>query len=97
MKTVFRFLIISFIALLTIPSCRNEDIDTDTFKIERERVVPSVDSVSITGSYSFAGTVKSMKVNIGERENLIDANIHELTLEGTNFSGTIESLKPSTK
>ena len=82
---------------MTIPSCRNEDIDTDTFKIERERVVPSVDSVSITGSYSFAGTVKSMKVNIGERENLIDANIHELTLEGTNFSGTIESLKPSTK
>ena len=89
--------ILLLLTLIGFNACKNEDVDIDTFKIERERVVPSVDSVSITGSYSFAGTVTGMKVNIGEKESLIDAASYEMQLEGTEFSVNVGGLKPSTE
>ena len=49
MKTTYRLFFLCFIAILALPSCHNEDISTDSFLIERERIVPSTDSVSITG------------------------------------------------
>ena len=97
MKTTYRLFFLCFIAILVLPSCHNEDISTDSFLIERERIVPSTDSVSITGSYSFSGSVKAMKVNIGEQESLIDALAHDMLIVGSDFSVTIGNLKPSTK
>lgn len=97
MKTAYRLFFLCFIAMLAMSSCRNDDISTDSFKIERERAFATADSVSITGSYSFAGLVKGMKVNIGEQESLIDALSYDLMLEGTDFSVSIGNLKPSTQ
>lgn len=85
------------ITLLSIfNGCKNKDIDCDTFKIETEKVTPAIISVSISGSYSFSGIVKGMKVSIGENENLNDASSYDLKTEGTDFSVTVGNLKPST-
>ena len=69
-KTYRLFLSIFLLTLIGLPACKNKDLDVDSFEIERESVVTTADSVSITGSYSFAGTVKRMKVNIGKNESL---------------------------
>ncbi len=85
------------LVLIGLVSCKNKDIDTDSFKIERERVVSSVDSISITGSYSFTGTVKEMTLNIGKKESLIDADIYDVHIEGTDFSVNVGGLTPNTE
>ena len=84
-------------ALLGFNACKNKDLETDSFKIERERAVATADSVSIIGSFSFTGTVEGMVVNIGEKESLIDANSYPVQLDGTEFSVAIGNLKPSTE
>lgn len=90
-------LILTFTAVSLFEGCKNKDIDFESFKIEKETTTQTATSVSITGSYSFAGTVKGMKVNIGEKESLSDANLYEMQMEGTNFSVTVGDLKPSTE
>ena len=84
------------LTLIGFVSCKNKDIDTDSFKIDRERVVSSANGVTITGSYSFSGNVDGITVNIGEREDLSDALSYNMDIEGTNFSVTVEGLKPNT-
>ena len=96
-KTYRLFLSIFLLTQIGLPACKNKDLDVDSFEIERESVVTTADSVSITGSYSFAGTVKRMKVNIGKNESLIDANAYEMQMEGTDFSVSVGGLKPSTE
>ena len=86
-----------FLAMLGFNACKNKDLETDSFKIERERAVATADSVRITGSYSFTGTVEGMMVNIGEKESLIDASSYPVQLAGTDFSVSIGHLKPSTE
>ena len=86
-----------FLMLVGFSTCKNKDVDFDTFKIERERVLPEVESVTITGSYSYIGEVRGMAINIGEKESLTDALPYDMLLEGTDFSVKVEGLKPSTK
>ena len=86
-----------FLMLVGFSTCKNKDVDFDTFKIERERVLPEVESVTITGSYSYIGEVRGMAINIGEKESLTDALTYDMLLEGTDFSVKVEGLKPSTK
>ncbi len=96
-KSYRLFISVFFLTLIGLPACKNKDLDVDSFEIEREKVVSTADSVRITGSYSFAGTVKRMKVNIGEKESLIEANAYEMQMEGTEFSVSVGGLKPSTE
>lgn len=96
-KTFRLFISVFFLTLLGLSNCKNKDLVIDSFKIERERVVPTADSVSITGSYSFVGSVKGIKLNIGEKESLIDASIYEMQHDGTDFSIIVGGLKPSTR
>ena len=85
------------LALIGFNACKNDDVETDVFKIERERAVATADSVFINGSYSFTGTVEGMKVHIGEKQSLIDASSYPMRLEGTDFSVAVGNLKPSTE
>ena len=90
-KKTVNTLLSSFIlfALLGFNACKNKDLETDTFKIERERAVATADSVSITGSFSFTGVVEGMNVNIGEKESLIDASSYPMQVTGTEFAVAI--------
>lgn len=96
-KTHKLFSSLLLLALIGFSACKNKNLDIDSFKIERERIVPAATNVTITGSYSFTGDVYGMKINIGEKENLIDASIYEMQLEGMDFSVIVEGLKPNTE
>ena len=88
---VFPFMAVVMLLLGTI-SCKNKDIDVETFKIEKEKPFPSANSVTFKGSYSFSGNVEKITVNIGERVDLSDALPYNMDIEGTDFSGTVEGL-----
>lgn len=89
-------LLLTLALTISLFSCKNEDIGLESFAIDRERLTPTTNGVVINGSYSFAGTIEGMIVNIGEEESLVDAITYELQLQGLNFSANIEDLKPST-
>lgn len=89
--TAFLLLVLAF-----MNACKNKDIDVETFKIEKEAAFPSANSVTFKGSYSFSGIVEKIMVNIGERDDLCDARSFEMQIEGTDFSRTVEELKPNT-
>ena len=89
--------LILIISVALFNACKNKDIETVSFKIGEERAIPTATSVVITGSYSFSGTIKGMKVSIGEKENLNDASLHDMNVEGTDFSVTVSGLKPTTE
>ena len=97
MKNKKKYSLVLSTVLLLFLGCKNNDLGIDSFKIDRDLVTLSDDSVCITGSYSFTGTVKSIVINIGEKESLIDANTYEMQLEGTEFSVTVRGLKHSTE
>ena len=89
--------LILIISVALFNACKNKDIETVSFKIGEERAIPTATNVVITGSYAFAGTIKGMKVSIGEKENLNDASLHDMNVEGTDFSVTVGGLKPTTE
>ena len=97
MKNNICFILIIIAFLLSLGGCKNKDIESESFKIEQERAVPASSSVSISGSFSFSGTVKGMKVSVGEKENLNDADLHDMLIDGTDFFVTVENLKSSTE
>ena len=96
MKNKRRYYVVLSLVLLFVLGCKNKDIDIETLKIDYEKVTPTATSVSINGSYSFSGNVNGMKIIIGLKESLIDATIHNMQLEGTDFYVTIEDLIPDT-
>ena len=96
MKNKRRYYAVLSLVLLFVFGCKNKDIDIETLKIDYEKVTPSATSVSIRGSYSFSGNVNGMKIIIGLKESLIDATIHDMQLEGTDFFVTIDDLMPDT-
>ena len=84
------------IVCLLLNSCQNEDIDVDTFSIEREDVRSGVDTVRIEGTYDFFKEAESMKINIGRDSTLSDAQSHSVVLTGRDYSVTVRNLQPAT-
>ena len=84
------------VACLLLNSCKNKDIDVDTFSIKREDVRPGVDTVSIQGTYDFFKDAEAMKLNIGRDSTLSDANSHAVALTGKDYAVTVRNLQPST-
>jgi hypothetical protein len=82
--------------LLLFGACKNKNINPDSFKISNERVEAEANRVTIKGNYSFVGVVEGMTLNLGLKENLVDAESHEVLMEGTSFSVTVENLMPDT-
>ncbi len=95
MKFNFKIATILLLVLAFMNACKNKDIETDSFKM-REDAFPSANSVTFRGSYSFSGNVDGITVNIGERDDLLDARSYKMQIEGTDFSATVDSLKSST-
>jgi formylglycine-generating enzyme required for sulfatase activity len=82
--------------MLLCNACKNKDINPESFEISYEKVDVEANKVTIKGTYSFLGEVVSMTINIGLEENLGDAENHEVLMEGTSFSVTVEGLIPDT-
>ena len=80
--------------LLFMLGCSNRDIDINTFSITEETVEASTKSVSIRGAYDFYTEVRGMKISIGREEDLSDAIVRDVRLEGRDFSVYVDGLSP---
>jgi uncharacterized repeat protein (TIGR02543 family) len=82
---------------LVLNSCKNEDIDVDTFRIAEEQVLTGVDTVGITGTYDFFKEAEAMKINIGRDSTLADASSHAVSLVGKDYSVIVRNLQANTQ
>lgn len=96
MRNTIYTLLLSLSLLTLFTTCKNPEIDHNTFSITEENIQPGLHGVKASGKYAFLGEVMSMKLNIGLDEQLADAESHPMNLDNQNFSITIDSLTPGT-
>lgn len=89
-------IIICILITILCGACKNHSIDYSLFEISSEQVQSGLNSVTISGTYSFPGEVNGMKINMGLEDNLSDATSYSMNLEGRDFSVSIDSLNPNT-
>ena len=94
-KTIYTLLLPLF-TLLLFTTCKNPEIDYNTFSITSENIVAEGNKVLVSGEYDFLGEVMSMKINIGLEEQLSDAESYSLNLDNHGFSVTVDNLNPNT-
>jgi hypothetical protein len=82
---------------LTVVSCKKDtEVNKDTFKIEKEEVTASAQSVKVSGSYDYAGTIDGITMELGRKADLLDADAYRTLLEGTDFSVEVKNLRTNT-
>lgn len=97
MKHIIHTLVFSLAFLTLFSTCKNPEIDYNTFTITAIDVKPASHSVTISGSYDFSGEVVGMTLNIGLDEQLADAESHPMNVEGQSFSATVNNLAAGTQ
>lgn len=94
-----RNLLYAFLLVLMIlaVSCKKDaEVNKDTFKIEKEEVAASAQSVKITGSYDYAGAIDGITLELGRQSDLLDADAYRTLLEGMDFSVELKNLRTNT-
>ena len=93
------FTCISFLVLVAIVvSCKKDtEVNKDTFKIKNERIEAGTQSVLITGSYEYAGTIDAITVELGRQTDLMDSDAHRALMDGTGFSVEVKNLRTKRK
>jgi hypothetical protein len=83
------------LVLMTVAvSCKKDaEVNKDTFKIEHEEVVAMTQSVKITGSYDYAGTIDCITLELGRKADLVDSDAYRTLLDGTDFSVEVKNLR----
>lgn len=94
-KTIYT-LLFPLLYLTLFTTCKNPEIDYNTFSITEENMQPGTHTVMVSGEYSFIGVVKSMKLEIGLDDQLVDAESHPMDLDNQSFSVTVDNLDPNT-
>ena len=92
MKKAIHIIILMLTGLFLLPTCKNPKIDYESFSITKEIIKPEIHKVVISGEYDLIGEVSSMKLNIGQNEQLIDAESHLMNIDSQSFSVTVDSL-----
>ncbi len=87
--------VLAVMALL-LNSCKNKDVDVETFRIANEQVRSGIDTVGISGTYDFFTLARNMKINIGRDSTLADAQSHAVALAGKDYAVTVRNLQPNT-
>jgi hypothetical protein len=92
------FIYAFILALLTMAiSCKKDtEVNKNTFKIAHEEVIATTQSVKITGSYDYAGTIDGITLELGRQSDLMDADAYRTLLEDTDFSVEVKNLRPNT-
>lgn len=83
------------ITLFVLSACHNHDIAVDEFKITRDIVTTTSSSIHFEGTFSFTGNVDDIKLLLGQDELLKDPTVHNMTMKGFDFEGTVQGLQPS--
>ena len=83
------------LVLMTLAiSCKKDtEVNKDTFKIEREEVAATTQSVRITGTYAYSGTIDGITLELGRQADLMDSDAYRTLLEGTDFSVEVKNLR----
>ena len=92
MKKTIHIFILVLTGLFLLTTCKNPKIDYESFSITKENIKPEIHKVVISGEYDLIGEVSSMKLNIGQNEQLVDAESHLMNIDGQSFSVAVDSL-----
>lgn len=86
-------IILSLLVLFTV-SCKDkkQDIEQFSFKLTKEKVLPMANGVKIEGTFEIVGDIRRMEINVGQRENLLDADSYPVQINGNDFIVEIDSL-----
>ncbi len=95
----YSILSVFLFALLAVTvSCKKDaEVNKDTFKIENEKVETTTQSVNITGTYAYSGTIDGITLELGRQADLMDSDAHRALIEGTDFSVEVKNLRTNTK
>lgn len=96
MKNKLSNIILPWVTLLLMTACKNPKIGYESFTITNETIKAEVYSIKVTGTFSFAGNVEEMNINISTDESLDNPVVYSLYLDGNNYSSEIDGLDPNT-
>ena len=84
--------------ILAAVSCKKDaEVNKDTFKIEKENVEASTQSVRITGTYAYSGTIDGITLELGRQADLMDGDAYRTLIEDSDFSVEVKNLRTNTK
>lgn len=82
-------------AFMVFAGCKKDsDVNINTFKITKEKIVADALSVRMEGAYEYAGRINSIEVKIGQNADLSDAENYRTILSDNQFNVTITGLQP---
>lgn len=93
----YRFILLFVLLSIVLAACKNKAVDVSSFEITVENVHADSNGAHISGTYSCAKDVATMKINIGLDESLSDVSVYSVQLAGKDFSVDLEGLNPGTK
>ena len=77
-------------------SCQKEP-DINEFAIAGENLTVGPTTATFAGSYVYDGTIKAIKVRVGQRDDLSDGSSYAADLDLNYFTVTVEGLSPNTE
>lgn len=92
MKKVIYVFMLVLTDLLLFTTCKNPKIDYESFSIIKETIKPEVHKVVISGEYDLIGEVSSMKLNIAQNEQLVNAESCLMNIDNQNYSVIVDNL-----
>jgi len=96
MKTKITIFAISIMVLLFAGCKKTNDLSDVTFSINNESVTVGTNMVKLTADYSYSGMVKSIVMEISEKEDLNDMKTYNADISGNSFAIKASGLKPLT-
>lgn len=91
-----KLLALALLFAVGFTACKNKDIDVEGFMITKEKALAGSTAVTITGSFSFGGTINGMTANLGADESLATFDSYAMEVVDNEFTVTIEGLQPGT-
>ena len=94
-----RNLIYAFLLVLMAfaVSCKKDtEVNMDSFKVENEKVTSMTQSVLISGTYAYSGTIDGITLELGRQTDLMDGDAYRTLIDGTNFSVEVKNLRTNT-
>lgn len=92
MKKVIYVFMLVLTDLFLFTTCKNPKIDYESFSIIKETIKPEAHKVVISGEYDLIGEVSSMKLNIAQNEQLVNAESCLMNIDNQNYSVTVDNL-----
>jgi hypothetical protein len=92
-----RFIILFILLSIIFAACKNKAVDISSFEITVENVLTDSNVAHISGTFSCAKEVATMKINIGLDESLSDVSVYSVQVTGKDFSVALEGLNPGNK